>query len=664
MCFKSQNTYVTFYYAILVPNLLNFNVSSMSIFSGLNFFDWDEQVQFHLGVLDFDLALLEEKHAVIIYCSSNEEKAHDRSWERSNRLSFMFMRMTTTYSIMTTLPETKSVKEFMELVGERYQTIDKSLDGTLISILTAKYGLFQMYYNTMKDKWNVHELHNMLVKEEIRVKNQGSHLVYYVSHQENQGARKKFVKKCDKDRRLMRHLCKSKIKHQRVIIAIYVENLDISRRIAQGVKAWFEKKGKLNAYIDFGCITHVSNTMYGFLTIQTISLNMKFVFMGNRVKAQVEAVMTYHLILDTGHHLDLLETLYVPSLSRNLVSLFKLDVTGYSFNFGNGCFSLFKHNHLIDGFNVETPLTLHHNVGIKRSSVNEHSTFLWHKHLGYISRERMERLVKNKRYFITFINDYSCYGYVYLLHGKFQGVDALEIYLNEVERQLDRKVKVVRSDRGDEYYKRYDETRQHSKCGICAQYIMLGTPQQNGVSERHNRTLMDMVRSILSNSSLPLSLWMYTLKFSMYLLNKVPSKAVPKIPFKLWTAMTPSLSHLHVWGCQAEIKIYNLQEKKLDPRTINGYFIGYLRKSKGYIFYCPNQSKRIFKYGNARFIENDEINGSIIPRDVEIIEVRVQVLLTCASRSKVSVPPVVVQGNNEEEEHDNEHVIQNEPIIE
>ena len=69
--------------------------------------------------------------------------------------------------------------------------------------------------------------------------------------------------------------------------------------------------------------------------------------MENRVKALVEAIKTYHLKLDTGRHLDLQETLYVPSLSRNLVSLFKLDVTGYSFNFGNGCFSLFKHNHLI-----------------------------------------------------------------------------------------------------------------------------------------------------------------------------------------------------------------------------------------------------------------------------------------------------------------------------
>ena len=129
------------------------------------------------------------------------------------------------------------------------------------------------------------------------------------------------------------------------------------------------------------------------------------------------------------------------------------------------------------------------------------------------------------------------------MHDKSQAVNALEIYINEVERQLDRKVKVVRSNRGGEYYERYDESGQHAgpfakfleKRGICAQYTMLGTPQQNGVSERRNRTLMDMVRSMLSNSSLPVSLWMYALKTVMYLLNRVPSKVVQKTPFELWT---------------------------------------------------------------------------------------------------------------------------------
>ena len=69
---------------------------------------------------------------------------------------------------------------------------------------------------------------------------------------------------------------------------------------------------------------------------------------------------------------------------------------------------------------------------------------------------------------------------------------------------------------------------------------MSGTPQQNGVSERRNRTLMDMVMSMLSNSSVLVSLWMYALKTIMYLLNMVPSKAVQKTLFELWTERKPS----------------------------------------------------------------------------------------------------------------------------
>ena len=164
---------------------------------------------------------------------------------------------------------------------------------------------------------------------------------------------------------------------------------------------------------------------------------------------------------------------------------------------------------------------------------------------------------------------------------------------------------------------------------------MPGTPQQNGVSERRNRTLMDMIRSMLINLILPVSLWMYSLKTVMYLLNRVPSKTVPKTLFELWTNRIPSIRHLHVWGCQAEIRIYNPQERKLDARTISGNFIGYPEKSKGYMFYCPNHSMRIVETGNARFIENGEISGSTVPREVEIKEVRVQVLLVWASSNKV-----------------------------
>ena len=123
------------------------------------------------------------------------------------------------------------------------------------------------------------------------------------------------------------------------------------------------------------------------------------------------------------------------------------------------------------------------------------------------------------------------------------------------------------------------------------------------------------------------------------------------------------MRHLHVWGCQAEVRIYNPQEKKLDERTISGFFIGYPEKSKGYMFYCPTHSTRIVETGNARFIENGETSGSEASRNVEIKEVRVQVPITSTSLSRV-VPHVVETHNNQEEQQINDPEVNNEPIIE
>ena len=127
------------------------------------------------------------------------------------------------------------------------------------------------------------------------------------------------------------------------------------------------------------------------------------------MKASIEGIGTYRLILDNGHHLYLIDTFYVPSISRNLVSLSKLDVYGFTFKFGHVCFNICKNNSimgsriLIDGLYklklddnfVESLLNVFHKVGIKRSMLNDNSAYLWHKRLGYVSKERLERLVKN-----------------------------------------------------------------------------------------------------------------------------------------------------------------------------------------------------------------------------------------------------------------------------
>ena len=130
------------------------------------------------------------------------------------------------------------------------------------------------------------------------------------------------------------------------------------------------------------------------------------------MKAPIEAIGAYRLFLNTNKHIDLFQTFYVSSLSRNLVSLPKLDLDGDFINFGNKSFTLFKNTYFVgfdifsDGlykFNLhdefaKTLLTLHRSIGTKRSLTNENSSNLWHKRLGHISRERLERLVKDGIY--------------------------------------------------------------------------------------------------------------------------------------------------------------------------------------------------------------------------------------------------------------------------
>ncbi|GJU60323.1 retrovirus-related pol polyprotein from transposon TNT 1-94 [Tanacetum coccineum] len=165
---------------------------------------------------------------------------------------------------------------------------------------------------------------------------------------------------------------------------------------------------------------------------------------------------------------------------------------------------------------------------------------------------------------------------------------------------------------------------------------------------------MEMVRSMISKSSLPKSLWIYALKTAVYLLNRVPRKLVPKTPFELWTGRKPSMRHLHVWGCPTEARVYNPQEKKLDSRAVSGYFIGYPEKSKGYMFYCPNHSSRIVETGNAKFLEKGEVSGSVENQVVDIHEIRDDDPSPMNVHESTTTPDVVPVFQNQEQHLNNE----------
>ena len=208
-------------------------------------------------------------------------------------------------------------------------------------------------------------------------------------------------------------------------------------------------------------------------------------------------------------------------------------------------------------------------------------------------------------YFITFIDDYSRYGYVYLMRHKSEAFDKFREYKAEAEKQLGIHIKQLRSDRGGEYLS--GELKSYlAREGIISQLSSPGTPQQNGVSERRNITLLDMVRSMLSYSSLPKSFWGYALETAAYILNLVPSKSVSKTPIELWKGCKPSLNHIRIWGAPAHVLVQ--KQQKLESRIEMCMFIGYPKGMRGGIFYNPKE-KKVIVSTHATFLEEDYMNN-------------------------------------------------------
>jgi Integrase core domain len=215
-------------------------------------------------------------------------------------------------------------------------------------------------------------------------------------------------------------------------------------------------------------------------------------------------------------------------------------------------------------------------------------------------------------YFISFIDDYSRYDYIYLIKKNTQILDIFKSFKSEVELQLNKKIKDVRSDRGGEYYDRSDglgEQRPElfakflEDDEIVPQYTMSGSPAMNSVAERRNRTLMEMMRSMISHTSLPLDLWGEALKTGAYILNRVPTKRANKTPYGLCNGQKSNIQYFRIWGCPAEARPYRPQEKKFDERTVSCYFIGYAERSRGYKFYDPT-NRIIFEINIVKFFEN------------------------------------------------------------
>ena len=171
-------------------------------------------------------------------------------------------------------------------------------------------------------------------------------------------------------------------------------------------------------------------------------------------------------------------------------------------------------------------------------------------------------------YFITFTDDHSRYCKTYFLRKKSEALEKFKEFKVAVEKETGMTIKALRADRGGEYMS--EEFKQFLKeCGIRSEPTAAYSPQQNGVSERLNRTLVEAARSMISHAGLSKAYWAEAVATATYLRNRMVSSAIKSgiTPYQLWYGKKPNLKHLRVFGCTVYSLIPDGERKKLDEKA-------------------------------------------------------------------------------------------------
>ncbi|KAL0286870.1 UNVERIFIED_CONTAM: Retrovirus-related Pol polyprotein from transposon TNT 1-94 [Sesamum angustifolium] len=190
------------------------------------------------------------------------------------------------------------------------------------------------------------------------------------------------------------------------------------------------------------------------------------------------------------------------------------------------------------------------------------------------------------KYFLSIIDNFSRKVFVFLMKHKSDVFENFRKWKILVENQTGKKLKVLRTDNGLEFCNQ-SFSNLCDECGIKRHKTNPYTPQQNGVAERMNRTLLEKVRCMLISSGLPKSFWGETLVTAAYLINRSPSVPLNgKIPESVWTGHAVDISSLRVFGCSAFV---HQSVDKLAPRSQKCVFIGYPDGIKGYRLWLRSQ---------------------------------------------------------------------------
>jgi hypothetical protein len=225
----------------------------------------------------------------------------------------------------------------------------------------------------------------------------------------------------------------------------------------------------------------------------------------------------------------------------------------------------------------------------------------------------------NEIYYVVFKDDFSNWTSVVCMKKKSDATKLLMKFIAFVKRATDRNVKIVRTDGGKEYDNDAINDFFASE-GIVHQITNPYTPQQNGVSERLNRTAMESARSMMymrtnkftnlfkkADHSI-LELWGEFLRSAVYVLNRTlscssSSNSSLKTPHELFFDQKPDISHLRIIGCRGYPLIPKAKHRKLDPKGIPCWLVGYGEETKGWRLWDP-VTRKIILSRDVTFDEN------------------------------------------------------------
>ncbi|KAK3122095.1 hypothetical protein QOZ80_8BG0665070 [Eleusine coracana subsp. coracana] len=418
--------------------------------------------------------------------------------------------------------------------------------------------------------------------------------------------------------------------------------------------------------LDTGATHHMTGRQEYFSDLDTsIRGSVKF---GDASGVEIKGVGSILFTAKSGEHRLLTGVYYIPALRNSIISLGQLDKNGSRMEIENGLLRVWDprgrllakvkrgSNHLyILHIEVAQPLCL--------AARRDDDAWRWHERFGHLNFEALKQLgVKEmvrdlphidhveqlcdvcvltkqrrfpfpqqtsfrakerlelvhgdlcgpvtpatpggRRYFLLLVDDLSRYMWVMVLGSKGEAADAIRRAQAAAEAECGRKLRVLRTDNGGEF----TAAEFAAYCadeGIQRHYSAPYSPQQNGVVERRNQTVVGMARALLKQRGMPAVFWGEAVVTAVYILNRSPTKTLDgKTPYEAWHGRKPTVFHLRTFGCLAFAKELG-HIGKLDDRSTPGVFIGYAEGSKAYRILDP-KTQRV---RTARDVVFDEGQG-------------------------------------------------------